>query len=67
MGTYFYKLLNYVDLASFFDGGWASTMIVTILILKKHELMFHVFPLNTQSFDSVGMQPYSYSFLALSS
>lgn len=21
MGTYFYKLMNYIDLVSFFDGG----------------------------------------------
>ena len=24
MGTYFYKLMNYIDLVAFFDGGWTA-------------------------------------------
>ena len=32
MGTYFYKLMNYVDLVAFFDGGWSFCSFYRITI-----------------------------------
>lgn len=33
MGTYFYKLMNYIDLVAFFDGGW-SVRYLSILLMS---------------------------------